>query len=196
MADIASQPQLDDGYVRKKWTVSECRTLVDNDLLTPGRFELIEGEILFKMGQSRLHVFLVARIIEIMTSIFGASVQSQAPIGVGEIDEHNDPEPDVTVLKELLTAYLYREPDPRTDVLLAIEIADSTLRGDTTTKASMYSSSGVQEYWVVSIPDRQVIVHRSPTTGGYKAKQTFAEGDTVSPLAAPTVEIKVSDLLV
>jgi len=131
-----------------------------------------------------------------MTSIFGASVQSQAPIGVGEIDEHNDPEPDVTVLKELLTAYLYREPDPRTDVLLAIEIADSTLRGDTTTKASMYSSSGVQEYWVVSIPDRQVIVHRSPTTGGYKAKQTFAEGDTVSPLAAPTVEIKVSDLLV
>jgi Uma2 family endonuclease len=195
MADIAVHPQLDDGFVRKKWTVSECRRLVENDLLTPGRFELVEGEILFKMGQGRLHVYLVARIIAIMTSIFGESVQSQAPMGIGEIDEHNDPEPDVTVLKEPLAAYLDRDPDPRTDVLLAIEIAGSTLRGDTTTKANLYARSGVQEYWVVAIPNRQLIVHRNPTHTGYTSVQVLDEGGMIAPLAAPTAETKISNLL-
>jgi Uma2 family endonuclease len=195
MADIAIHPQLDDGYVRKKWTVSEFRKLVENGLLDSGRFELVEGEILFKMGQGRLHVFLVARIIAIMTSIFGDSVQSQAAIGIGEIDEHNDPEPDVTVLKELLEAYIERDPDPMTDVLLAIEIADSTLRGDSTTKANLYARSGVQEYWVISVRNRQLIVHRNPTGSGYASVQTLTEGDSVSPLSAPKSQVNVSELL-
>ena len=188
--------QREDGFVRKKWTVSECRKLVKSGLLAPGGFELVEGEILFKMGQGRIHIFLVARIIAIMTRIFGDCVQSQAQIGIGEIDEYNDPEPDVTVLKEPLASYLQREPDPVTDVFLAIEIADSSLRGDTTSKANLYARSGVQEYWVVSIPTRQVIVHRVPSQTGYQSVQAFDESKVVSPLAAPNRTIRVEELLV
>lgn len=111
MSGIAVYPQQEDGFVRKKWRVEECRQLTQNGLLSPGRYELIEGEILEKMGQGRIHIFVVGRIIAILSAIFGGdSIQSQAQIGIGAVDPHNDPEPDVAVLQ----GHPPRLPEPRT----------------------------------------------------------------------------------
>ena len=77
--------------------------MVETGLLTAGKFELVEGEVVYKMGLGRLHIIVVARIIAVLTAIFGEAVQSQAQIGIGEIDEFNDPEPDVAVLKGTLS---------------------------------------------------------------------------------------------
>jgi hypothetical protein len=135
MSSLAILPPREDGFVRKKWSVRECRFLVESGLLTPGKCELIEGEIIFKMGQGRLHIAAITRIIAVLTAIFGdESVQSQAQIGIGEIDEYNDPEPDVAVLRGTVRDFLEREPDPATEFLLAVEAANITLQGDTTTK--------------------------------------------------------------
>ncbi len=138
-----------------------------NGLLTPGKFELIEGEILSKWGQGRLHIAVFTQIMAVLSAIFGSrSIQSQAQIGIGENDEFNDPEPDVAVLRGSVLDYLDHEPDPSTDILLAVEAAHTTLRGDITTKANIYSKQGIPEYWVVSITNRELIVHRQPTNEG------------------------------
>jgi len=103
MSEITTLPLREDGFIRKKWSVRDCRLMVETGLLTAGKFELVEGEVVYKMGLGRLHIIVVARIIAVLTAIFGEAVQSQAQIGIGEIDEFNDPEPDVAVLKGTLS---------------------------------------------------------------------------------------------
>jgi Uma2 family endonuclease len=155
MSNVAILPPRDDGFARKKWSVKECRFLTESGLLTPGKYELIEGEIVFKRGQGRVHIAVVTQIVTALIAIFGAdAIQNQAQIGIGEMDEFNDPEPDVAVLKGTVADYLEREPDPAAEVLLAVEAANTTLQGDTTTKARLYARHGLPEYWVVAIPSR------------------------------------------
>jgi len=187
----------DDGFFHKRWTVSECRFLVDSGLLEPSKFELIDGEIVAEMGQGREHIACITRIIAALSGIFDPqAIQSQAPIGIGEIDEFNDPEPDVAVLRGTVQQYLASEPDPRADVLLAVEAANTTLQGDLITKAHIYGKNGIPEYWVVAIERRQLIVHRSPNReGGYDAIQTLDVEDSVTPLTRPDATISVADLL-
>ena len=196
MVNTAILPPRDDGFMRKKWSVKECRFLTESGLLTPGKSELIEGEIVFKMGQGRLHIYVITQLIAALSTIFGMeAIQNQAQIGIGEIDEFNDPEPDVAVLQGTLHDYLNREPDPATEVLLLAEASNTTLKGDTTTKAHLYARYGLPEYWVVAIPNRTLIVHRQPTTDGYADVQTFDDSAAVAPLAAPNSPVRVADLL-
>jgi Uma2 family endonuclease len=189
-------PPRGDGFARKKWNVAECRFLTDSGLLEPGKYELIEGEIVFKMGRGRLHIIAISHILTVLAAIFGlASLQNQAQIGIGERDEFNDPEPDIAVLRGRVDDYRERDPDPATEVLLLVEAANSSLKGDTTVKANIYARHGLPEYWVVAIPTRQLIVHRQPTTQGYADVQTYAETDAITPLAAPSSSVRVADLL-
>ena len=169
--------------------------MVETGLLTAGKFELVEGEVVYKMGLGRLHIIVVARIIAVLTAIFGEAVQSQAQIGIGEIDEFNDPEPDVAVLKGTLLNYKDREPDPATEVILAVEAANTSLPGDITVKSRLYSRFGLPEYWVVDMPHRQLIVCRQPSTDGYLEVKSFEVSESVAPLAAPDSPILVSALL-
>jgi Uma2 family endonuclease len=197
MSNVAVLPEREDGFVRKKWTVNECHFLVESGLLDPGKFELIEGEIIFKMGQGRLHIAVITRIIAVLTALFGAeSVQSQAPIGIGEIDPFSDPEPDAAVLHGTVRDYIDREPRPGEDILLVVEAANTSVVGDTTTKARIYAQKGLPEYWVVAIPRRELIVFRQPTGEGYADIRTYSEAETVSPLAMPQAKVAVRDLLV
>ncbi len=93
MSNTAILPRNEDGYVKKRWTVKECRFLTESGLLEPGKYELIDGEIVSKMGQGRLHIAAITHIIVILSAIFGGEfIQSQAQIGIGEIDPFNDPE--------------------------------------------------------------------------------------------------------
>src|SRR5579862_7600895 len=142
-----------DGFPRKKWTVAECRRMTESGLLEPGKFELIEGEIVSKMGQSRIHIATVSRVIQALAAVFGLEyIQADAQIGVGEIEENSDPEPDVAVLTSPVSSYLDREPDPATEVLLVVEASNSTLVGDLNIKSRIYARNRVPEYWVVAIP--------------------------------------------
>src|SRR5688500_17726958 len=138
--DAPAQLQLtEDGFYKKRWTVAECRQMVETGLLEPGKFELIDGEVMFKMGQGRKHIAAITRIIAALAKVFGIeSVQSQAPIGIGELDEFNDPEPDVGVLRASVREYVENEPIPADDFLVVVEVSGTTLIGDTTRKARLY----------------------------------------------------------
>ncbi len=190
-------PPLEDGYARKKWSVEDCQAMTDCGLFDLSRFELLEGEIISTMGQNWPHSNVVVQILFLLAVIFGSeSVVTQAPIGIGQMDLNSNPEPDVTVIRGARNDYNERSlPDPRTDILLALEVSHSTLRGDMTTKAQVYARNGLREYWIVAITRRELIVHRNPTAQGYEDVQTYSETDSVSPLAAPHASVRVVDLL-
>lgn len=196
MSTIAERQVSPDGFVRKKWTVRECRKMTETGLLEPGKYELIEGEIISKMGQGRMHIAVITQILKVLTAIFGIeSIQNQAQIGIGELDEFNDPEPDAAVLVGIVRDYLDHEPDPAKDVLLVIEAAVSSLPGDITTKARIYARYGLSEYWVVSARNRELIVFREPGPDGYGRTQVLSEEDSIAPLARPDAIVQVKDLL-
>ena len=196
MQNTALNPALEEDFVRKKWTVKECRALVEQGLIAPGKFGLIEGGIVPKTGRSRLHILVLHKMLFLLAGIFGPdAIQAQAQIGIGERDADNDPEPDVAVLVGTLSDYIEREPDPATEVRLLIEVSDTTLCGDTVRKAALYARHGLPDYWVVSLANRVLIVHRQPSETGYAEVQTYSETALAAPLAAPNALIRVADLL-
>lgn len=180
---------------RKRWTRQECDALRDGGFLT-GRYELIDGYIISKIGQNSPHRITVILLRNWLITVFGALlVQSQAGIDIGDADpEHNDPEPDAAVTVEPNTAYREGHPGPA-DLLLVAEVSDTTLRFDRTTKAALYARAGIGEYWVVDVTGRQVFVHRRPTPDGYAETTSYAEHETLVSLARPDDIVRVADLL-
>jgi Uma2 family endonuclease len=169
--------------------------MVDQGLLTE-RYELIEGEIISKMGQKRAHAIVIIRLTAWLIALFGPEfVQFQLPILVpGKDAEASEPEPDAAVLCRPATDFLEETPDAAS-VLLIIEVADSTLKFDRSTKAGLYARAEIPEYWVVDIEGRQLFAHREPTNGSYANAVVYAEGDEIACIARPAAPMRVSELL-
>lgn len=180
-------------YPRKRWTREECHFLRDSGLLGAGRYELIEGDIVFVMGQNEPHAYVIMRLLEALVTLFGfAHVRSQLPL---YLDTENEPEPDAIVTLLPLRDYLSQDTPTAADARLVAEASDSILTGDLTVKARVYARSGIREYWVVDIAGRRLIVHRQPTPEGYTDIVAYDEHEALSPLAAPHALVRVTDLL-
>ncbi len=176
---------------RKRWTRAEYRKLGENGFLDDGKYELVLGEIWKKMGQGRLHAFVVTFVIVALSAIFDPRrIQTQTSLPVGDAD----PEPDIALLAETLDKYLEVEPTA-SDTLLVVEASNSTLHFDLTRKVRQYGSAGIPEYWVADIPNRLLHIFRSPTDTGYAEETILTTDDEVRPLAAPDSTVRVADLL-
>ena len=117
----------------------------------------------------------------------------EAPIDVAPEDNPtNEPEPDLIVLSKPSREIRDANPRPE-DLRLVVEISDSTVSFDMTTKAALYARSGIVEYWIFDIPARRIIVHRDPREGRYQSVTAYLEQERVSPLAAPGQEFSVKD---
>jgi Uma2 family endonuclease len=180
---------------RKRWTREECDELAALGVFDQQRLELIEGELIDKMGKKRPHVTSVGLLLEWLGRVFGARfVLQEGPIDVApEDDPTNEPEPDLIVLKRDLLQFSAGNPQPQ-DLQLVIEVSDSTLHFDLTTKARLYARAGIAEYWVLDIAGRCMIVHRGPGAGGYASVVAYSERDSVSPLAAPGSALRIADV--
>lgn len=176
---------------RKKWTRDECYRLMEAGLLPEGKFELINGDIILKMGHNPPHVLTCMKTLNALAGIFGFEfMQSQAPLAVSG---QNDPEPDTAVLPRPLAEYV--TTPPAAEARLIVEVSDTTLRWDLTTKALVYSQAGAIEYWVVNINARTLHVFQQPGTNGYGSETVLTPEKEVRPQAAPDAVIRVSDLL-
>jgi Uma2 family endonuclease len=103
----------------------------------------------------------------------------------------NEPEPDLVVLAK--PSREFRDANPRpTDLRLVVEISDSTLGFDLTTKAELYARAGIVEYWVVDVAARRLIVHRGPREGLYGSVTAYSEEECVTPLASSGREFRVA----
>lgn len=183
------------GPPRKRWTRAECAALQSTGIWDQEKLELIEGELISKMGKTRPHVNRLMTMMFWLADAFGQDrVNSEAPIDVAPEDNpSNEPQPDVIVLRRPSATFQSEPPQPG-DVALAVEIADSTLRFDLTVKAALYARAGIVEYWVLDLSGRRLIVHRDPAPGGYRSVVAYSESESVAPLASPQREFPVGDI--
>ena len=182
------------GPSRKRWTRAECASLDASGLLDQQHLELVGGELIDKMGKSRPHVNALTLMHARLQSVFGARfVNPNAPIDVSPEDNpSNEPEPDIIVLNRDLSHFQSANPGPQ-DLHLVVEVADTTLNFDLTTKAALYARAGIAEYWVMDVQGRRLIVHRHPQSGKYTAILIYNEQENVAPLAAPHAMFKAAD---
>jgi Uma2 family endonuclease len=177
---------------RIRWTRQECTQLAEAGFLT-GRYELIDGEIIRKMGQGWMHSDVIVRLMTILTAIFGADfLRPQLPMTVSS--DFNEPEPDVAVTEQPRNAYRGRHPNAQ-EMLLVVEVADSSVSFDRNIKARLYAREGVRDYWIVDIPGRCLHAHRNPAPDGYGSVTVHTETEIVSLLLRPDITIRVADLL-
>lgn len=162
----------------RRWTVEEFDALPDGLFAEGERVELIEGLIYTEIGQNLPHIAALRRIIEALRAVFGAgfNVSGQLPV---QLDHANKVEPDVLVLRGSVEDYDHRFPDPATDMVVLVEVSDTSLGRDTGLKARLYASHGVPEYWVVNVAARTVEVRREPRPGGYAETRVYEEGESV-----------------
>ncbi len=179
----------------KKWTREEVRVLDTTGLFEGQNYELVGGELASKMGKLWTHVRATKKVHDRLDRIFGDNlVYTEAPIDVAIDDNRtNEPQPDVVVLSEP-PSHLHNNPQP-TEIALLVEVADSSLRVDTTTKAALYARAGIPDYWVLDLNGRRLIVYREPVDGEYSKVLVYQEHESVSPLARPGAQIQVADVL-
>ena len=175
---------------RKRFTRSEVDQMLDTGIFGGQRFELIDGDLIDKMGQNPPHATAIELCMEMLIQIFGIKlVRVQLPMEAGAADrERSMPEPDLAVLVERKPDFSRRHPNGD-ELSLVIEVADTTFRSDSTTKRDLYARAGVPEYWVLDINSRRVLVHRQldTQTAAYAGIQSYAENETVSAIAVSSI---------
>jgi Uma2 family endonuclease len=158
------------------------------------RHELVDGVLISKLGKKRPHVNALVAVQAWLVRTCGEQfVNPAAPIDVApENNPTNEPEPDLVVLAR--PSREFRDVNPRpADLHLVVEISDSTLGFDLTTKAELYARAGIAEYWVVDVAARRLIVHRDPREGLYGSVRAYSEEESVTPLAVSGPEFRVAD---
>ncbi len=183
-----------------RFTISEYRKLGETGLFRDMKTMLLHGE-LFTMGMPKPpHDVALNVTCEFLRSVCptGHHVRNQQSFDIGT---DNDPGPDLAVVPGSIRDNATKTP---TQAALIVEIASTTLTIDLTTKAELYATAGVPEYWVLDIEGRALHVFRDPqtlplpqdlTATAYRTHLTLAPTESVSPLGAPQASILVSELL-
>jgi len=153
----------------------------ESGLFDGQRYELIDGDLIDKMGQKPRHSSAIGLLLRWLQSILEIDrVRVQLPIeAAGEDREWSEPEPDIAVLVELKAEHEERHPRGN-ELLLVVEVADSSVSFDLTRKATLYARSGVPEYWVLDLIRRMLVVHRQPDGTQYRDIHMYSEDDVVS----------------
>lgn len=180
--------------VPRVFTREEYYRLSKYGILKPEeRTELIYGRVILHISLlGRPHSIAISKAVDIFKVLFGSghSVESQIPLHLSNL---LDPEPDVLVLPG--SSDDYSDAPTSADVLLLLEVSDSTLRFDRSVKATMYATDGVRDYWLLNLRSRTLEVYRQPEEGLYLNLDVYHEGEAVAPLAAPNRLVRVADLL-
>lgn len=179
---------------RRRLSVAEYYRMAEAGILTPrDRVELIEGEIVTLSPAGSPHAGTVKRLNRLLVRLVGdrATVSVQDPLRLGD---ESEPEPDVALLLPRADDYTAAHPIAA-DVLLVIEVADSSLLYDRRVKRPLYARHGIPEYWIVNLEAEVVEVHRQPTAGGYAAETSAGRNEVLGLVALPDLAIPGRDIL-
>jgi Uma2 family endonuclease len=157
------------------------------------RVELIEGEIIDISPIGSRHAACVARLTELLsqTVVGRASVWVQNPV---VINDYSEPVPDITLIKRRSDFYADGHPTP-SDILLIIEVSDSTLVYDRNIKLPLYAKAGIAEAWIFNLPTDIIEVYREPVNGVYQQSQTLRQCENLTMQMLDGISFKVEDLL-
>ncbi len=177
-------------------TAVEFDRMAEADVFAPGaRLELIEGEIVEMSPIGLQHAVVVRRLINLLTRMLGedeALVDAQNPIVLGDLSE---PQPDIALFKSRADFYADAHPRPE-DVLLLIEVADTSLAYDREVKLPIYARARIPEVWIADLKGSTVEVHRDPGPTGFEDVQRFANPDSaLSPGLLPRLSLRVEQIV-
>jgi len=157
------------------------------------RVELLDGEIVETSPIGSRHAACVARLTRWLSQQIGNSaiVWVQNPV---RLDVRSEPQPDVVLLRSRPDFYAESHPGPE-DVLLLIEVADTSGETDRQIKLPLYAKAGIGEVWIIDLLNRKVEICRQPTGTHYQSIQMFTETERIAPQVIPVTEILISEIL-
>jgi Uma2 family endonuclease len=183
---------LDDTARRHRWTVAEYLKLVESGVFAEDdRIELIDGELIDMAPIGDEHAGQVNRLSNDLAYLLyrRVVVATQNPI---MLDQHSDPQPDICLLRWREDFYRGKRPGPA-DVLLVMEVADTTVRYDREVKVPLYARFGIPEAWLVDLPGKRVEVYRDPGDGRYRRCECFEAG-RIAAVEVPEAVVDVGAL--
>ena len=180
----------------QRWifTVDEYHRMAEAGILTEDdRVELIDGEIIKMSPIGSRHVACVNRLNTLLSQRVGnaASVSVQNPISV---DEYSEPEPDIALLQPRHDFYS-RSLATSKDVLLTIEVADTSLEYDRTIKLATYARAGIPEAWIADLAGEVIEACSEPVNGVYQKVRRATRGEQLAPEKIPSLTVQVDEIL-
>ncbi len=179
---------------RHHLTVNQFQQMIAHGILTKDdRVELLNGEILAMSPINPSHAGIVKRLNHLFSNLIpdDVIVAVQDPV---QLDDRSQPQPDLCLLKATADFYQSRHPQPE-DVLLVIEVAETSARTDRTVKRPAYARAGITELWIIDLKKKVVEVYRDPVDGKYQTTLLVRGGQTLAPQALPEVVLQAAMLL-
>ncbi len=184
MTAILESPTAESQILPHRFTTEEFHKLHELELV-PRRSQLIRGEIYFMSAMGAAHAEAITVLTELLVQTYSAhaKVSSQVPITIWN---DSQPEPDFSLVKRNAPRGIANARD----VLLAVEISDSTLKFDREKKLPEYARSSIPEVWILNLIERQLEVYRQPSGEKYLQLQIVEIGTSIAPLFASTAMLE------
>jgi Uma2 family endonuclease len=180
---------------RRQFNISEYARMGEAGIFSEDdRVELIEGEIIKMSPIGSHHAACVDRMVNTLLAHLAnqsAIVRVQSPI---VLDDYSEPQPDVTLLRLRADFYAQSHPTPE-DVLLVVEVADSSIEIDRDVKLPLYARAGIRQVLLVNIPAGVIESYSQPTNGVYQSVRHLERGETVEIKSVPGLVLTVDAIL-
>jgi len=181
--------------VTHRFTVQDYHRMAEAGILREDdRVELLAGEIVEMPPISPGHAGGVKRLTNSFLPLQAERkviISVQDPIRLGE---HSEPQPDLALLKPRSDFYARNHPGPE-DVLLLVEVTDSSASYDREVKVPLYARFGIAETWLLALESGVIEVYRAPGPEGYRQVRILGRGERLSPQAFPELILTVDELL-
>lgn len=179
---------------RHWFTVAQFNRMGETGILAADdRVELIEGEIVEMSPIGKRHAACIGRL----TNLFGRQLSDEAIVWIQNpiiLDNYSEPQPDVALLRWRDDFYERSLPGPR-DVMLVIEVSDTTVESDRQVKLPLYARAGIPEVWLVNLPDAELEIYAQPVAGEYRTRARAGRNEEVRARSIADLVITVNAVL-
>jgi Uma2 family endonuclease len=179
---------------KRRFTADEYHRMAQVGILGERGVELIDGEIVVMTPIGHRHAAVVTHATRALVRAAGDKAIVQ-PQGSVRLDLFYEPEPDLVLLRPRADFYSTRSRGPQ-DVLLVIEVADSSLEYDRDVKGPAYATAAIPEYWLVDLNGNVLWGYSSPEAGAYRTVEPFRRGQSIAPQLLPWCHILADVLLI
>lgn len=180
--------------MRKKFCTKDIYKMMEVGILPEeSGWELLDGEIIHRMSIGSRHASVVRKLEKYFERNFGDSmiISGQNPI---HIDEYNEPEPDIALLSPRNDFYAKSHPIPQ-DVLLLIEVSDSTVKYDREIKKALYAEAEIVEFWLVNLIENTIECYSSPKNGNYRLVKIVGTDEVAESVSVENLSLQVDEIL-
>jgi Uma2 family endonuclease len=176
-----------------RWTIDQYHQAVNAGVFDDQHVELINGELVEMPPEGEIHSGRSNGIATYLRFLLGnrALIRVGNPITLPDVA--SEPEPDLAIVEFKVWEYEEYHPYPE-NIFWVMESSNTSLKKDLEVKDKVYAAAGIQEYWVVNLPAKKLVVFRDPIEGDYQSKQTYTTG-AISPLAFSDVVVSIDVLL-